>query len=225
MSQIKIPDTWKDTLMGELKKSYMKDLLSFLMSEEKKSKIIYPAESEYLMALSLTPLQKVKVVIIGQDPYHGPGQAHGLSFSVKAGVKIPPSLKNIFKELNSDLSFDIPQSGDLSKWAQEGVLLLNSVLSVEESAAGAHQGRGWETFTDKIIEVLNAERENLVYILWGSYAIKKGNLINRDKNLVIEAVHPSPLSSYRGFFGHKPFSRANKYLSESGQEPINWQLI
>lgn len=216
--------SWKKRLHGEFDTERMRNLKTFLATEYKSGKIIYPQNDEYFAALNLTPFEKVKVVIVGQDPYHGPGQAHGLSFSVRDGVRFPPSLKNIFKELQGDLGIDIPQSGSLVKWAEQGVLLLNAVLTVEDGKAAAHQGKGWEEFTDKIIHALNEERENIVFVLWGSYAQKKGAFIDRKKHLVIETVHPSPLSAHRGFFGTKPFSKANEYLRSKGIAEINWDL-
>ncbi len=224
MSQIKLENSWKQRIESEFQKDYMKDLKSFLKSQRDAKKTIYPKGDQYFEALNLTPFQKVKVVIIGQDPYHGPGQAHGLSFSVQDGVRFPPSLQNIFKELQSDLLVEKPMSGNLQKWSEQGVLLLNAVLTVEDGNAGAHQGKGWELFTDSIIHALNKEKENLVFILWGSYAQKKGAFIDRKKHLVLESVHPSPLSSHRGFFGSKPFSKANAYLKANGLDPIDWSL-
>ena len=225
MFQNKIPSAWKETLIDELRKPYIKKLEEFLELEIQKGAVIYPAEAHYFKALEQTPLESVKVVILGQDPYHGPQQAHGLSFSVRSGVKFPPSLRNIFKELQSDVGCAIPESGDLTKWAQQGVLLLNSVLTVTEAQAGSHQGKGWETFTDKIIEAVNEKQKNVVFILWGAYAIKKGELIDRSRHLVLESVHPSPLSAHRGFFGTKPFSQANQYLVEKGRGAVNWSLV
>ena len=225
MFQNKIPSAWKETLIDELRKPYIKKLEEFLELEIQKGAVIYPAEAHYFKALEQTPLESVKVVILGQDPYHGPQQAHGLSFSVRSGVKFPPSLRNIFKELQSDVGCAIPESGDLTKWAQQGVLLLNSVLTVTEAQAGSHQGKGWETFTDKIIEAVNEKQKNVVFILWGAYAIKKGVLIDRSRHLVLESVHPSPLSAHRGFFGTKPFSQANHYLVEKGRGAVNWSLV
>lgn len=224
MADIKLVSSWKTRLIDEFEKEYMLSLKKFLQSELSKKKIIYPHGDEYFLALNLTPFEKVKVVILGQDPYHGPGQAHGLCFSVRPGVALPPSLKNIFKELKSDLDIDPPKNGTLTKWAEQGVLLLNSVLTVENGLPASHQGRGWEIFTDKIIELLNQERENIVYVLWGSYAQKKASFVNRKKNLVISSVHPSPLSVHRGFFGTKPFSKINNYLEQHGIEQIKWKL-
>ena len=199
-------------------------LVNFIQSERSKGKIIYPEDNEIFEAFKLTPFEKVKVVILGQDPYHGVGQAHGLCFSVKKGIKIPPSLVNIFKELKDDLKIDPPQNGYLEPWAREGVLLLNSVLTVEAGEAGSHHGKGWEQFTDKIIEILNEKKNNLVFILWGGPAQKKASKVDETKHLVLKSVHPSPLSFYRGFLGSKPFSKTNKYLNENGKEEINWSL-
>ncbi|MGZ3774942.1 MAG: uracil-DNA glycosylase [Bdellovibrio sp.] len=224
INKFELDPSWKKRLQGEFKKEYMKNLGDFLLSEYKNGKKIYPLEKNYFAALNLTPFDKVKVVIMGQDPYHGPGQAHGLSFSVKEGIRFPPSLQNIFKELRNDLGIEIPKSGCLDQWAKQGVLLLNAVLTVEDGKAGAHQGKGWEEFTDKIIHLLNDERENLVFILWGAYAQKKASFVDRTKHLVIETVHPSPLSAHRGFFGTKPFSKANAYLRSKDIAVIDWRL-
>jgi uracil-DNA glycosylase len=222
MNTIKLNDTWLKHLKSEFKKHHMVSLKNFLKSEYDAGKIIYPKKNEYFKALDLVPLDKVKVVILGQDPYHGPGQAHGLCFSVNEGVSQPPSLKNIFKELNSDLGIEIPKSGNLERWAQQGVLLLNSVLTVENDKAASHQKQGWEQFTDKIIETVNQECEHVVFILWGAYAQKKAFYVDRKKHLVLESVHPSPLSSHRGFFGSKPFSKTNAWLKKQGLTPIKW---
>ncbi|XGC80517.1 uracil-DNA glycosylase [Bdellovibrio bacteriovorus] len=219
-----LDSSWKKRLHGEFATEKMQKLKTFLATEYEAGKIIYPQNDEYFAALNLTPFDKVKVVIVGQDPYHGPGQAHGLSFSVRDGVRFPPSLQNIFKELRNDLGIELPQSGSLVKWAKQGVLLLNAVLTVEDGKAAAHQGKGWEEFTDKIIHALNEEREHIVFILWGSYAQKKGSFIDRTKHLVIETVHPSPLSAHRGFFGTKPFSKANDYLRSHGIPAVDWDL-
>jgi uracil-DNA glycosylase len=224
MSEIKMETSWKKRLEGEFSKPYMTQLKHFLVEQKKQGKKIYPPSSKIFAAFDATPFDQVKVVILGQDPYHGPGQAMGLSFSVPDGVRFPPSLRNIFKEMHDDVGAPIPKSGDLTKWAERGVLLLNSVLTVEEGKAAAHQGKGWEQFTDAAIHRLAEERENIVYILWGSYAQKKASFVNHKKNLVIESVHPSPLSSHRGFFGSKPFSKTNKYLASHGLEPIDWNL-
>ncbi|MFT7686187.1 MAG: uracil-DNA glycosylase [Candidatus Azotimanducaceae bacterium] len=216
---------WLSHLEFEFRQDYMLSLKQFLLEEKQKSKEIYPKEVDFFGALKATPLEKVKVIVIGQDPYHGPGQAHGLCFSVKPGVKTPPSLMNVFKEIQKDLGFDEGslKSACLSPWADQGVLLLNSVLTVEASMAASHQGRGWETFTDKIIEVVNRETEACVFMLWGAYAQKKGLFINREKHLVLEAPHPSPLSAYRGFFGCKHFSKCNHFLTSNGFKAIDWR--
>ena len=224
MTQIQLEESWKKKLLPEFEKDYMKNLKIFLSTCLESKKEIFPSGDEYFSALNLTPFEKVKVVIMGQDPYHGSQQAHGLAFSVKPGTSLPPSLKNIFKELSSDIGGPIPGSGYLQKWADEGVLLLNAVLTVENGAANSHQGQGWEQFTDQIIHILNEQKQNLVFILWGSYAQKKGAFIDRKKHHVIQSAHPSPLSSYRGFFGSKPFSKANNYLQSTGQKPIDWTL-
>lgn len=211
-------------LKTEFDKDYMTHLRSFLKSEYDRKKTIYPKGSEYFAAFELTPFEKVKVVILGQDPYHGPSQAHGLCFSVRPGVRRPPSLQNIYKELESDLGIKPVQHGYLEHWARQGVLLLNSVLTVEQGRAASHQKKGWENFTDRAIKALNDQREHIAFVLWGAYAQKKGAFIDRTKHLVIESVHPSPLSAHRGFFGSKPFSRINQYLEQTGQEPIDWAL-
>ncbi|HPI39192.1 MAG TPA: uracil-DNA glycosylase [Pseudobdellovibrionaceae bacterium] len=224
MAEIQLNECWKEKLKDEFKKEYMIDLKSFLKKEYDSGKRIYPKGGEFFNALNSTDFNDVKVVILGQDPYHGPGQAHGLCFSVQKGVPPPPSLKNIFKELQGDLGLAIPNHGFLEPWARQGVLLLNAVLSVEESKAGSHAGKGWEKFTDRIIEVLNEEKKNLVFVLWGGYAQNKGKFIDRNKHLVLECVHPSPLSVYRGFFGSKPFSKINNYLKSKDQKEIVWDL-
>jgi uracil-DNA glycosylase len=221
-SNIKITPSWLKHLEPEFKSDYMSNLKSFLQAEIKKNKTIFPKGPNYFEALNRTDFDKVKVVILGQDPYHGEGQAHGLSFSVPKGVRPPPSLLNIFKEIRTDLNKEPSVKDDLSSWADQGVLLLNSVLTVEMGKPASHQGRGWETFTDKIIHSLNDQREGLVFILWGAYAQKKGAFIDRNKHLVIESVHPSPLSAHRGFMGSKPFSKANAYLKKNGKSEINW---
>ncbi len=216
--------SWSEALQPELEKPYMRELKRFLATEYHGGKTIYPKTTEYFAALNQTPLNRVKVVILGQDPYHGPGQAHGLCFSVQRGVPPPPSLQNIFKELKSDLHIEPPNHGHLGKWAKEGVLLLNATLTVEAGRAGSHQNRGWETFTDRIVALLNEPRLHLVFVLWGSYAQKKGALIDRSKHLVLSGPHPSPLSAHRGFFGCRHFSKINAYLIETGQTPIDWRL-
>lgn len=219
-----VNETWLPHLREEFQNERMKALRSYLMERKKLGMKIYPRGDEWFAALNMTPFDKVKVVILGQDPYHGPGQAHGLCFSVRPGIPFPPSLDNIFKEMHSDLGLAKPQNGCLTKWSEQGVLLLNSVLTVEDGRAAAHQGRGWEQFTDRIIQALNDERENLVFVLWGAYAQKKGAFIDRKKHLVLESPHPSPLSAYRGFFGTKPFSKINAYLRSKGIGEIDWSL-
>ena len=222
MSQIKLSNAWLKFLDTEFEKDYMKSLKAFLAAEYKMKKTIFPATQNYFAALDLVEPKKIKVVILGQDPYHGEGQAHGLCFSVQEGVPVPPSLQNIYKELHSDLNIPIVKTGDLTRWARQGVLLLNSVLTVEKDRAASHQGKGWEQFTDKIISVVNENCDNVVFILWGSYAQKKAAFVNREKHLVLESVHPSPLSAYRGFFGSKHFSKANKWLKSKGLDEIIW---
>jgi len=217
-----LPDAWLQYLQPEFDAPYMQALRQFLREEKDKQKTIYPHSKNVFNAFWLTPFDTVRVVILGQDPYHGPGQAHGLCFSVPEGILFPPSLKNIFIELQNDLGVSPSKNGDLTHWAKQGVLLLNSVLTVEASKAASHEGRGWERFTDKAIEVLNREKENLVFILWGSYAQRKGALIDRTRHLILQSVHPSPLSSYRGFFGSKPFGKTNQFLIEKGLAPIVW---
>lgn len=223
MAQIQLEQSWLEYLEPEFEKPYMVDLRQFLQTQKEARKIVYPRGNHIFNALNTTPLDEVRVVILGQDPYHGPGQAHGLSFSVPDGVRPPPSLQNIYKEIASDLSLDdMPQSGNLTSWAEQGVLLLNSVLTVEAHQAGSHQGKGWEQFTDKIIEVLSTECDGLVFMLWGSYAQKKGQVIDQSRHLVLKAPHPSPLSAHRGFLGCKHFSACNQYLSEQGLAPVDW---
>ena len=215
---------WLEYLQAEFEQDYMRSLAEFLREEKANGKIIYPKGSDMFAALNSTPLDSVRVVILGQDPYHGPNQAHGLSFSVMPGVKTPPSLRNIYKELNSDLGCTIPSHGYLMDWATQGVLLLNAVLSVEQANAASHQGRGWERFTDKVIEVINARCSNVVFMLWGGYAQKKGSAINRQRHLVLSAPHPSPLSAHRGFLGCRHFSQANDYLIVKNGSTIDWQI-
>lgn len=216
--------SWQAKLAGEFKLSYMQDLKAFLRAEKDQKKMIYPHSSNWFHALETTPLEQVKVVILGQDPYHQQGQAHGLCFSVQPGVKVPPSLLNIYKELESDLGLTRASHGCLESWAQQGVLLLNAVLTVEDSKANAHQGKGWERFTDKIINTVNEHCNNVIFLLWGSYAQKKGAMIDTEKHLVLKAPHPSPLSAHRGFLGCKHFSQANQYLTEKGKEKIDWNV-
>ena len=213
--------SWFKELKTEFKKPYMKDLRSFLAKEKLKNRIVCPESSKIFYSLMLTPLESTKVVIIGQDPYHGEGQAQGLAFSVESDRAIPPSLVNIFKEIKSDMNIEPPIHGDLSNWSRQGVLLLNSVLTVEKGNPASHAGRGWEGFTDKIIEILN-KRDGLVFLLWGAHAQKKGLTIDRRRHLVLEAPHPSPLSAHRGFFGCKHFSKTNKFLRERRDLEIQW---
>ena len=219
---VRIEPSWKSKLEIEFEKEYFLRLSGFVKEEYRKN-TIYPPGSLIFNAFNLCPFQKVKAVIIGQDPYHGQGQAHGLCFSVREGIDFPPSLINIFKEIESDLGIKRPINGNLKRWAEQGVLLLNATLTVREHQAGSHQKKGWEEFTDSVISILNIDRENIVFFLWGAYAQKKGESINRSKHLVLESVHPSPLSAYRGFFGNKHFSKCNDYLKTHGIEPINWQ--
>lgn len=202
----------------------MAALKQFLLEERQAGKQIFPPADHWFHALDSTPLEDVRVVILGQDPYHGPGQAHGLCFSVQEGVKTPPSLVNIYKELETDIGFPRPNHGNLDSWAKQGVLLLNAVLTVEAHLAGSHQGRGWEKFTDAVIELVDKRSQPSVFILWGSYAQKKASFINSDKHLVLKSVHPSPLSAHRGFFGSKPFSQANAFLEQQGMDAINWHV-
>ncbi len=225
-NKINLEPSWKSHLIQEFSKDYMKSLKIFLKTEHESNQNIFPKGSEIFKAFELTPLDQVKVIILGQDPYHQIGQAHGLCFSVKPGVTPPPSLQNIYKELIDDLNispekFNVTQ-GCLESWAKQGVLLLNAVLTVRESQAASHQGKGWELFTDQVIDVLNQEKENLVFIFWGSYAQKKGERIDPKKHKIIKSVHPSPLSAYRGFLGSKPFSRTNQYLKYHGISEIDW---
>lgn len=219
-----IETSWKIKLAKEFEQSYMQNLTEFLQREIALGKSVLPQPSEYYLALNLTPFSQVKVVILGQDPYHGPNQAHGLSFSVKAGTRIPPSLNNIYKELSQDLNIAPAKQGSLASWAAQGVLLLNSVLTVEQSLAASHQNQGWEKLTDRVIQILNEQRDHLVFVLWGALAQAKGRYIDRQRHLVLESAHPSPLSAYRGFFGSKPFSKINHYLVTNNQVPIEWQL-
>jgi len=216
--------SWQAVIGDEFNKPYMQSLRSFLAEQKSAGKTIYPPMPLIFNAFNSTPFEKVRVVIIGQDPYHGDGQAHGLSFSVPEGIKLPPSLRNIFKEIEADLGVSMSTSGDLTAWAQQGVLLLNATLTVEQAAAGSHQKKGWEEFTDAAIRALNEKRQGIVFVLWGSYAQKKGAFIDTSKHLVLKSVHPSPLSAHRGFFGNKQFSQINQYLESQGQAAIKWQL-
>lgn len=223
MPDVKIEDSWKAALAAEFEKPYFQNLTDFLKKEKAAGKVIFPPGSLIFNAFELTPLDKVKVVILGQDPYHNPGEAMGLSFSVPKGVKVPPSLQNIYKELLSDLQIPIPGHGDLSDWARQGVFLLNAMLTVEKNRAGAHQNTGWQHFTDAVIRTLSAEREHLVFMLWGNFAKKKAALIDGSKHLILEAAHPSPLAG-GAFFNCKHFSKANAYLQENGMGAIEWDL-
>lgn len=216
--------SWLAVIGNELEKPYMQALRHFLKEEKTDGKVIYPPSSLIFNAFNHAPFDKVRVVIIGQDPYHGPNQAHGLSFSVPNGVALPASLLNIYKEISADLNIKMSRNGDLTAWADQGVLLLNAILTVEKAKAGAHQGKGWEAFTDAAIAALNEHREGLVFVLWGSYAQKKGAFIDEQNHLVLKSVHPSPLSAHRGFFGNHQFSQINQYLVQNGQTPINWQI-
>ncbi|GAK68911.1 uracil-DNA glycosylase [Agrobacterium rubi TR3 = NBRC 13261] len=221
---VKLDESWKRALSTEFASPYMQKLKDFLLAEKNAGKHIFPKGGEYFRALDLTPLDEVKVVILGQDPYHGAGQAHGLCFSVQPGVRIPPSLVNIYKELQSDLGITPVSHGFLESWAKQGVLLLNSVLTVEEARAASHQGQGWEKFTDTIIRTVNDECDGVVFLLWGSYAQKKASFVDQAKHLVLKSPHPSPLSAHNGFFGNHHFSKANDFLKSRGREPIDWQL-
>jgi uracil-DNA glycosylase len=218
---VRIEESWKTQLQAEFEKPYFKQLTEFVRSEYL-SQAIYPPAKLIFNAFEQCPFDRVKVVILGQDPYHGPGQAHGLCFSVNDGVEFPPSLRNIFKEIQADTGAPIPKSGNLIRWAQQGVLLLNATLTVRANMAGSHQKQGWEQFTDSVIRLVSDQLEHVVFILWGNYAISKGEFIDARKHLVLKSVHPSPLSASRGFFGNKQFSTANKYLAEWGKEAVNW---
>ncbi len=216
--------SWQAVIGDEFNKPYMQALCTFLSQEKAIGKVIFPPSPLIFNAFNKTPFDIVRVVIIGQDPYHSDGQAHGLSFSVPYGIAQPPSLHNIFKEIASDLNINMSRNGDLTPWADQGVLLLNATLTVEQAKAGSHQNKGWEQFTDAAIAALNKHREGLVFVLWGSYAQKKVTMIDEQKHLILKSVHPSPLSAYRGFFGNHQFSMINQYLTRQGQLPINWQL-
>ena len=220
----KLENSWRERLRSDFESAYMAELRQFLGEQKALGKTIYPAGDEIFAALNATAFKAVKVVILGQDPYHGPGQAHGLSFSVRKGVRIPPSLQNIYKELATDVDFVRPDHGCLSEWAEQGVLLLNSVLTVEAGLAASHQGKGWEKFTDSVVSHLNVDATGIVFILWGNYAQKKGAMIDRDRHLVLQSVHPSPLSASRGFFGNHHFSKSNEYLLAQDKSAIDWQL-
>jgi len=220
----KLENSWRERLRSDFESAYMAELRQFLGEQKALGKTIYPAGDEIFAALNATAFKAVKVVILGQDPYHGPGQAHGLSFSVRKGVRIPPSLQNIYKELATDVDFVRPDHGCLSEWAEQGVLLLNSVLTVEAGLAASHQGKGWEKFTDSVVSHLNVDATGIVFILWGNYAQKKGAMIDRDRHLVLQSVHPSPLSASRGFFGNHHFSKSNEYLLAQDKSAIDWEL-
>ena len=220
---IQLEASWLAKLRGEFEKPYMAALKSFLV-DEKKQHAVYPPGKEIFNAFECTPFDKCRVVILGQDPYHGPGQAHGLSFSVRKGVKPPPSLQNIFKELNTDLNIPISAHGELTHWAKQGVLMLNTVLTVRHRKANSHKDKGWETFTDAVITSLNAEKEGLVFVLWGKKAQAKSTMIDESKHLIIRSAHPSPYAAAHGFFGSKPFSAINRYLEGRGEHPIDWTL-
>jgi uracil-DNA glycosylase len=224
MRKVQLHESWLSRLDDQFEQEYMHKLRDFLLTRKEHQAVIYPPGAQMFTALDSTPFNQVRIVILGQDPYHGPGQAHGLCFSVQPGVRIPPSLANIYREIQTDLDIVPPSHGYLQSWAEQGVLLLNAVLTVERGQAGSHQGKGWETFTDAIVRLLNDEREELVFMLWGSYAMKKGATISRDKHLVLKAPHPSPLSAHRGFLGCRHFSTANNYLQQHGQLPIDWSV-
>ncbi|MDF1629269.1 MAG: uracil-DNA glycosylase [Alcanivoracaceae bacterium] len=219
---VRLEAGWKQALAGEFSSDYMMQLRAFLRAEKQQGKEIYPPGPLIFNAFEHTPFDQVKVVILGQDPYHGPGQAHGLCFSVPDGVRPPPSLVNIFKEIERDLAKPVSKNGNLEHWADQGVLLLNATLTVEKGLAGSHQRKGWEVFTDAVIDQLNRERDGIVFMLWGSYAQKKGALIDRQRHLVLTAPHPSPLSAHRGFLGCGHFSKANEYLIAQGKKPVDW---
>jgi uracil-DNA glycosylase len=224
MTDVKIGESWREPLAAEFSSQYMADLRTFLMEQKQGGLRTFPKGAEYFRALDLTPLDEVRVVILGQDPYHGEGQAHGLCFSVRPGVRIPPSLVNIYKEMQADLGIAPARHGFLEHWARQGVLLLNSVLTVEMGRAASHQGRGWERFTDAVIRVVNEQEKPVVFILWGAYAQKKAAFVDQSRHLVLRSAHPSPLSAHNGFFGSRPFSKANAFLASHGRTPIDWQL-
>lgn len=220
----KIEPSWLEVLRPEFDKIYMKNLRAFLVEEARSGQRVFPPMPEIFNAFWLTPFDKVKVVILGQDPYHGPGQAHGLCFSVRRGQRVPPSLVNIYQELKSDLGISAPNHGELTSWAEQGVLMLNTALTVRARQANSHKDQGWEIFTDKVIEELNASDQEIAFVLWGSKAGKKSSMINRQKHLIVSSSHPSPYSADRGFFGSKPFSRINQWLESKGRAPIDWTL-
>ncbi len=218
---VKIDESWRVLLQDEFDKPYFQQLTEFV-KQEYQTNVVYPEGKNIFNAFNLCPFNNIKVVIIGQDPYHEPNQAHGLCFSVQDGVAFPPSLQNIFKEISTDIGTPVPQSGNLERWAKQGVFLLNSILTVRAHEAASHAGKGWETFTDKVIEVISKNADHVVFLLWGSYAKNKGKVIDTSKHLILSTVHPSPLSVYRGFWGCKHFSKANEWLSQHGKSPINW---
>ncbi len=222
--QVQLIPCWLELLQSEFDQSYMQQLRTFLQQEKAQGKVVYPPAPEMFNAFNSTPFERVQVVLLGQDPYHGPQQAHGLSFSVRHGVKIPPSLRNIYQEIHQDLGIAPPSHGCLQSWADQGVLLLNATLTVEQGNAGSHQKKGWESFTDAVVNHLNRERQGLVFMLWGSYAQKKGKMIDRERHLVLESPHPSPLSAHRGFLGNRHFSQANAYLQQQGKPGIDWSV-
>lgn len=224
MDNISLEPSWKKLLLAEFSKPYMQELKKFLIEQKQSKKVIYPKGSDIFNAFELTPIDKVKVVIVGQDPYHGPNQAHGLCFSVLPKVALPPSLVNIYKELHSDLNIPPAQHGCLINWAKRGVLLLNSILTVQDGMAGSHHNKGWEKFTDKVIDVLNEQSNQIIFLLWGSYAQQKCQAIDANRHAVLKAAHPSPLSAFRGFFGCKHFSKTNLLLQKFGKEPIDWRV-
>jgi len=224
MRTVQLHESWLQRLNAQFEAEYMQELRSYLQTRKEHQAIIYPPGAQIFNALNSTPFDKVRVVILGQDPYHGPGQAHGLCFSVQPGVRVPPSLANIYREIEADLGIPIPGHGCLQSWASQGVLLLNSVLTVERGQAASHQGKGWETFTDSVVQLLSDKRQGLVFMLWGTYAMKKGEVIDRRKHLVLKAPHPSPLSAHRGFLGCRHFSAANEYLQQNQQLPIDWSV-
>ncbi len=219
-----IEESWNQFLENEFGSPYFKEIKEFLVSEKNANHLIYPPDSKVFSAFELTPIERLKVIIIGQDPYHGGGQAHGLSFSVPEGIRVPPSLRNIFKELHSDLGITISSSGNLENWAKQGVLLLNATLTVRANEAGSHQNRGWEKFTDAIINKISKEKENIVFILWGKYAQAKEVLIDSNRHLILKAAHPSPFAASKGFFGCKHFSKTNDFLRMKGIKEINWEV-
>lgn len=222
---VKLDPSWMNAVGGEFDQSYMKALKEFLKQQKSAGRVIYPRGNDIFNALNITPFDEVEAVILGQDPYHGPDQAHGLAFSVRSGVALPPSLLNIYKEIEAEFGVKMPRQGDLTGWARQGVLLLNATLTVQAANAGSHQGKGWEQFTDAVIRALNEQGENIVFMLWGSYAQKKGAFIDRKKHLVLEAPHPSPLSAHRGFLGCGHFKKANDYLTQHGRKPIDWTQV